>query len=59
MDIQKRIDEALESVLADIYTENGITTGDITPLQSLKWDEITKEAAALFAALIDQNKGEK
>ena len=59
MDIRKKIDEALESILADIYTEKGIETGEITPLQALKWDDITKEAAALFAALIEQNKGEK
>ena len=59
MDIQTRINDALESTLADIYTEMGIETGDITPLQALKLDEITKEAAALFVALIEQNKGEK
>ena len=59
MNIQKLIDEALESTLADIYTKSGINTGDITPLQALKWDDITKQAAALFAELIEQNKGDK
>ena len=59
MNIQTRIDEALENLLADIYTEKGINTGDITPLQALKWDDITKQAAALFAELTEQNKGDK
>ena len=59
MDIQKLIDEALENTLADIYTKKGINTGDITPLQALKWDEIIKQTAALFAELIEQNKGDK
>ena len=57
MNIQTRIDEALENLLADIYTEQGINSGDITPLQALKWNELTKEAAALFADLIKQNVG--
>ena len=55
MDIQTRIDEALENLLADIYTEQGINSGDITPLQALKWNELTKEAAVHFADLIKQN----
>ena len=58
MDIQKRISVALENLLTDIYTEKGIETGDISPLQSLQWDDITKKAAVLFADLIEQNKGE-
>lgn len=45
MDIKKRISLALENLLTDIYTEKGINTGDITPLQALKWDDITKQAA--------------
>ena len=57
MDIQTRIDEALENLLADIYTEQGINSGDITPLQALKWNELTKETATLFADLIKQNAG--
>lgn len=57
MNIQTRIDEALENLLADIYTEQGINSGDITPLQALKWNELTKETAALFVDLIKQNAG--
>ena len=58
MDIQERISLALENLLTDIYTEKGIETGDISPLQLKKWNNTTKEAAVLFAELIDQNKGE-
>jgi len=57
MDIQKRIDEALEKTLENIYTEKGINTGDISPPQLMEWDKITRQAAALFAELIEQNKG--
>ena len=57
MDIQNRISEALEKTLETLYTENGINTGDISPPQLMEWDKITQRAAALFAELIEQNKG--
>ena len=56
MDIKKQISEALEETLSNIYTEMGIKTGDISPMQAVQWDEITKAAAALFHELIEQNK---
>jgi hypothetical protein len=59
MDIQNRISKVLENELATIYTELEINTGDISPLQSLQWDEITKKAADLFAELLEQNEGEQ
>ncbi len=58
MSIQNRIQTALENLLTDIYNEKGIETGDITPLQLMKWNNLTKETATLFADLIDQNKGD-
>jgi len=58
MEIKKQISEALEETLYNIYTEMGITTGDISPMQSVQWDEITKTAAILFHELIEQNKGD-
>lgn len=58
MAIQERISLALENLLTDIYNEKGIETGDITPLQLMKWNNLTKETATLFADLIDQNKGD-
>lgn len=56
MDLQNRISAALESELAKIYEENGITTGDITPAQLLEWERITAAAADLFAQLIEENE---
>ena len=58
MAIQERISLALENLLTDIYNEKGIETGDITPLQLMKWNNLTKETATLFADLIEQNKGD-
>ena len=43
MDIRNRISKVLENELATIYTELEINTGDISPLQSLQWDAITKK----------------
>lgn len=54
--IEKRISEALENELSAIYEEEGIETGDITPLQLLEWDRLVSEAANLFCELINQNK---
>lgn len=48
--------EALENELARIYDELGIESGDITPTQSLEWDEATAKIAYLFRDLIAQNK---
>ncbi len=58
MTIQERISLALENLLTDIYNEKGIETGDITPFQLMKWNDLTKETATLFAELIEQNKGD-
>ena len=59
MDIQDRISFVLENLLTDIYTKKGIETGDISPEQLLQWYELTRKTAALFAELIEQNKGEQ
>lgn len=56
MDLKQRLSDTLESELATIYTELGVTTGDITPAQSLEWERLTAELSALFETLIDQNK---
>lgn len=54
-EIKTRIDSALENELGNIYNDLKIQTGDISPLDSLEWDRITSEAAALFQRLIDYN----
>lgn len=53
--IKERINDALEAELAAIYNELSITDGDISPSDSLIWDEIADQATRLFARLIKQN----
>ena len=59
MELQELISLSLEETLAEIYTEMGITTGDISPLQARHWDIITQATANLFNELIKQNMEEK
>ena len=59
MDLQELISLSLEETLSEIYTEMGITTGDITPLQASHWNIITQATANLFTELIKQNMEEK
>ncbi len=59
MEMQELISLSLEETLAEIYTEMGITTGDITPLQARHWDIITQATANLFTELIKENMGDK
>jgi len=46
----------MESELTYIYDEEGIKSGDISPLQHLELQRLVKETADLFAELIEQNK---
>lgn len=54
--IQRRISDNLECLLAAVYDEQQITSGDVTPEQFLTWERLTQEMADLFAELIEQNK---
>ena len=54
--IQRRISDNLETVLAAVYDEQRITSGDVTPEQYLQWEHLTEEMAKLFNELIEQNK---
>ena len=54
--LKDRISDTLEHELGTILDELGIDTGDITPLQHRKWEQLTQEMADLFQILIDQNK---
>ena len=55
-DLKTRISDTLEHELGTILDELGIETGDITPLQHLEWEALTREMANLFQTLINQNK---
>ena len=58
-EIRKRISDALEAELSKIYDELGVSSGDISPLDSLEWDRVTEEIATLFQALIAWNTPEE
>ena len=58
MNLQELISQSLEETLSEIYTEHGIKTGDISPLQLAQWVKITSLAADLFSELIEQNREE-
>ena len=53
--IKERINDALEAELNAIYNELRIMDGDISPSDSLIWDEIADQAAMLFSRLIEWN----
>jgi hypothetical protein len=53
--IKSRLDSAVETTLTDIYTEEGISKGDITPEQSQVWDCCIKKLTGLFSKLVKQN----
>ena len=57
--IQARISDVLEAELSKIYDELGVSSGDVSPLDSLEWDRITEEIATLFQALIAWNTDEE
>ena len=54
--MEDKINNALEALLYDIYTERGISLGDITTGQLKAWDDIVAKTAELFEQLIALNK---
>lgn len=58
-EIQKRINNALESELMKIYEDLRIESGDIAPWDLMEWDELTDQMATLFNCLIMWNSGEE
>jgi hypothetical protein len=53
--IKSRLEGAVERTLSDIYTELGISRGDITPDQSPVWGLCLDRLTELFGKLIKQN----
>lgn len=53
------INSALEAELSSIYEKLGIESGDISPWDSVVWDQLTDEFATLFLRLIDWNTPEE
>lgn len=57
--LKQRISDALEAELSKIYDEENIQSGDISPLDSLRWDELVDQASELFGRLIEWNRPER
>lgn len=53
--ITDKLNNSIENCLCEIYGENNIETGDITPEQSLVFDNLIDSFADLFEILIAQN----
>lgn len=51
-----RISDMMEKEIAYIYDEEGIKSGDISPLQHREWVRLANDLTNLFAELIEQNK---
>lgn len=54
-DFSDDIDDTLTTLLRNIYQENGIETGDISPEQSEEFDEIISRLNKLFNGLCEGN----
>lgn len=52
----ERISDMMECELTYIYDEEGIKSGDISPLQYHEWKRLANDLTSLFAELIEQNK---
>ena len=57
--MRERINKALRILLGEIYQEKGITTGDIQPLQLVRWDNLVDDLTKLFTELITFNESDK
>lgn len=58
-EIQERINNALEAELSKIYDELGVSSGDISPLDLLEWENRVADLTTIFLALIAWNTDEE
>lgn len=54
--LAKKIKESIDQIWADYYTEQGIVTGDIAPLELLKYENCIDEIAKTIQQVGDGNK---
>ena len=57
-EIMDRLEDVIDSELANIYDTLDIKTGNIAPDQNLCWDESIEKMAELFIDLINDNNHE-
>lgn len=56
-EIRKKVDDALNfGVLANLYKEYNVMSGDISPDQYMLWDDLVNRMADLMLDLYEQNK---
>ena len=58
-EIQERLNNALEAELSKIYDELGVSSGDISPLDLLEWENRVADLTTIFLALIAWNTDEE
>lgn len=51
------IDAVLDHELHEVYTAEHVTTGDISPEQTERWDAAVEAVTDIFAELVAANKG--
>ena len=56
MKLKEMVDNALDKVLSDYMSQNGVKTGDTTIDQTFRWDHIVQDMANLMAEITEQNK---
>jgi len=54
-ELYKMLDEALCKILADVFKQNDIQTGDISLSQVFDWDILVSMATDLFMRIMEQN----
>ena len=56
-EVKSKLEDKLTyDFLREIFDNYGINSGDITPEQSLEWDELVEKLANLIVKLCKQNK---
>lgn len=54
-ELYKMLDEALCKILADVFKQNDIQTGDISLSQVFDWDILVSMTTDLFMRIMEQN----
>ena len=56
MKLKEMVDSALSEVLSDYMSQNGVKTGDTTPEQEIRWEELVQGMGVLMKEITEQNK---
>ena len=56
MTLREMVDSAMNEVLGDYMSQNGVKDGGVTLEQEVKWEELTQDMANLMEEITEQNK---